>query len=93
MGQYQHVEGHLVGLLQIVVAANVDLSIRQVASIYLKNVSARDWMPREPGKEFYLGCPFFPVVLEVLCCHCFMLEFGKSTRTSTNLVALGAFFS
>lgn len=59
MGQYQHVEGHLVGLLQIVVAANVDLSIRQVASIYLKNVSARDWMPREPGKEFYLGGPFF----------------------------------
>jgi hypothetical protein len=49
LNEYQHVEGHLVGLLQIVVAANVDLSIRQVASIYLKNVSARDWMPREPG--------------------------------------------
>jgi hypothetical protein len=59
MGQYQHVEGHLVGLLQIVVAANVDLSIRQVASIYLKNVSARDWMPREPGKEFLSWVPFF----------------------------------
>jgi hypothetical protein len=73
MGQYQHVEGHLVGLLQIVVAANVDLSIRQVASIYLKNVSARDWMPREPGKEFYLGGPFFFLwfwrfyVVTVLC--------------------------
>ncbi|CAM6037581.1 unnamed protein product [Sphagnum compactum] len=49
LNEYQHVEGHLVGLLQIVVAANVDLSIRQVASIYLKNVSARDWIPREPG--------------------------------------------
>lgn len=49
--QYQHVQGHLVGLLQIIVATHVDLSIRQVASIYFKNVTARDWMPREPGKQ------------------------------------------
>lgn len=48
--QYQHVQGHLVGLLQIIVATHVDLSIRQVASIYFKNVTARDWLPREPGK-------------------------------------------
>lgn len=53
--QYQHVQGHLVGLLQIIVATHVDLSIRQVASIYFKNVTARDWMPREPGKQ-----GFFP---------------------------------
>lgn len=37
------------GLLQITVATNVDISIRQVASIYFKNVTARDWLPREPG--------------------------------------------
>ncbi|KAG0567157.1 hypothetical protein KC19_7G115500 [Ceratodon purpureus] len=48
LNQYQHVQGHLVGLLQIIVATHVDLSIRQVASIYFKNVTARDWMPREP---------------------------------------------
>jgi ABC-type xylose transport system permease subunit len=53
VAQYQHVQGHLVGLLQITVATHVDLSIRQVASIYFKNVTARDWMPREPGKR---GC-------------------------------------
>jgi hypothetical protein len=48
LNQYQHVQGHLVGLLQITVATNVDISIRQVASIYFKNVTARDWLPREP---------------------------------------------
>lgn len=48
--QFQHAPGHLVGLLQIIVANNVDLSIRQVASIYLKNVSAREWTPRKPGQ-------------------------------------------
>jgi hypothetical protein len=48
LNQYQHVQGHLVGLLQITVATHVDLSIRQVASIYFKNVTARDWLPREP---------------------------------------------
>ena len=48
--QYQHVQGHVVGLLQIIVATHVDLSIRQVASIYFKNVIARDWTPREPGR-------------------------------------------
>lgn len=51
VAQYQHVQGHLVGLLQITVATHVDLSIRQVASIYFKNVTARDWMSREPGKR------------------------------------------
>lgn len=57
--QYQHVQGHLVGLLQIIVATHVDLSIRQVASIYFKNVTARDWMPREPGKQGHSpGTPF-----------------------------------
>ncbi|XP_024396720.1 importin beta-like SAD2 [Physcomitrium patens] len=48
LNQYQHVQGHLAGLLQIIVAAHVDLSIRQCASIYFKNVIARDWVPREP---------------------------------------------
>lgn len=48
LNQYQHVRGHLVGLLQIIVTQNVDLPIRQVASIYFKNVTARDWLPRDP---------------------------------------------
>ncbi|KAG6549125.1 hypothetical protein Mapa_009351 [Marchantia paleacea] len=48
LNQFQHAPGHLVGLLQIIVANNVDLSIRQVASIYFKNVSAREWTPRKP---------------------------------------------
>lgn len=50
--QFQHAPGHLVGLLQIIIATNVDFSIRQIASIYFKNVIARDWSPRDTGPTF-----------------------------------------
>ncbi|KAH7428022.1 hypothetical protein KP509_10G071600 [Ceratopteris richardii] len=41
--QYQHAPGYVVGLLQIVVTANIDISVRQVASIQFKNFVGRHW--------------------------------------------------
>ncbi|KAJ7539565.1 hypothetical protein O6H91_11G100300 [Diphasiastrum complanatum] len=55
LDQYQHVAGHLVGLLQIIVASNVDMSVRQVASIQFKNVIRKDWTPHEPSHRIKIS--------------------------------------
>lgn len=41
--QFQHAPGYVVGLLQIVVTTNIDISVRQVASIQFKNFVGRHW--------------------------------------------------
>lgn len=43
LNQFQHAPGHIVGLLQLVVTTNVDLAVRQVASIQFKNFVGRHW--------------------------------------------------
>ncbi|EFJ12043.1 hypothetical protein SELMODRAFT_158348 [Selaginella moellendorffii] len=45
--QCELAEGHLVRLLQIIVSTNLELSVRQIASIYFKNVLSREWSPRD----------------------------------------------
>lgn len=45
--EYQHKPGHLVGLMRIVVLEDVELSIRQIASINFKNLVSKDWEPDE----------------------------------------------
>lgn len=51
------------GLLQIIVTQNVDLPIRQVASIYFKNVTARDWLPRDPGILSINSADYLTIIL------------------------------
>lgn len=48
--QIQYAPQHLVRLLQIIVEANCDLAVRQVASITFKNFIAKNWSPHEAGK-------------------------------------------
>lgn len=43
LSQFQHAPGYVVGLLQLVVTTNVDLPVRQVASIQFKNFVGRHW--------------------------------------------------
>eukprot|EP00250_Pteridium_aquilinum_P010585 c19495_g1_i1 orf=322-3393(-) len=43
INQFQHAPGHVVGLLQLVVTANVEVPVRQVASIQFKNFVKRHW--------------------------------------------------
>uniref|UniRef100_A0A1D1XYP0 Putative importin-7 n=1 Tax=Anthurium amnicola TaxID=1678845 RepID=A0A1D1XYP0_9ARAE len=50
LNQFQYTPQHLVRLLQIVVNANLDLAVRQVASINFKNFVAKNWSPNEPGE-------------------------------------------
>lgn len=48
--QFQYAPQHLVRLLQIIVDGNVDLAVRQVASIHFKNFIAKNWSPHDPGE-------------------------------------------
>ena len=41
-------------LLQIVVSSNLDLAVRQVASINFKNFVAKNWSPHDPGMPFWI---------------------------------------
>eukprot|EP00850_Spirogloea_muscicola_P016520 SM000134S26963 [mRNA] locus=s134:343998:351525:+ [translate_table: standard] len=41
--EFQHAPGHLVRLMQVIVSTSADLAIRQIASIYFKNLVAKDW--------------------------------------------------
>ncbi|KAJ0971919.1 hypothetical protein J5N97_019878 [Dioscorea zingiberensis] len=50
LNQCQHTPQHLVRLLQIIVASNYDMAVRQVASIHFKNFVAKNWSPHEPGE-------------------------------------------
>ena len=54
---FQYVPGHLVGLMQIVVRTDCDQAIRQIASIYFKNLVSKDWRPADgtPG-EYLHSC-------------------------------------
>ncbi|KAK1425494.1 hypothetical protein QVD17_20846 [Tagetes erecta] len=47
----QYTPQHLVRLLQIIVDANCDLAVRQVASIHFKNFVAANWSPHDPDEQ------------------------------------------
>ncbi|KAJ4968064.1 hypothetical protein NE237_014765 [Protea cynaroides] len=51
LNQYQYTPQHLVRLLQIIVDANCDLAVKQVASIHFKNFVAKNWSPHEPDEQ------------------------------------------
>lgn len=44
--QYSYSKGHVVGLMQVAVAAQAELPMRQAASIHFKNLVAKGWEPR-----------------------------------------------
>ena len=44
--QYAYSKGHVVGLMQVAVAAQAELPMRQAASIHFKNLVAKGWEPR-----------------------------------------------
>lgn len=44
--QYSYGKGHVVGLMQVAVAAQAELPMRQAASIHFKNLVAKGWEPR-----------------------------------------------
>ena len=46
----------MVNLLQVVVASQVDLSMRQSAAIHLKNVVVREWDEDNRGECMRLFC-------------------------------------
>ncbi|KAL2459824.1 Importin beta-like SAD2 [Forsythia ovata] len=51
LNQYQYAPQHLVRLLQIIVDGNVDMAVRQVASIHFKNFIGKNWSPHDPGEQ------------------------------------------
>ncbi|XP_059632843.1 importin beta-like SAD2 [Cornus florida] len=51
LNQYQYTPQQLVRLLQIVVDANCDMAVRQVASIHFKNFIAKNWSPHDPDEQ------------------------------------------
>ena len=44
--QHSYVKGHVVGLMQVAVAPQAELPMRQAASIHFKNLVAKGWEPR-----------------------------------------------
>jgi len=44
--QYSYAKGHVVGLMQVAVAAQAELPMRQAASIHFKNLVGKAWDPR-----------------------------------------------
>eukprot|EP00959_Pyramimonas_sp_CCMP1952_P097749 2042983-Pyramimonas_sp.AAC.1 len=42
----EHTPGHIVILLQVIVAQQLDLSIRQAASIHFKQLLHKGWEPK-----------------------------------------------
>eukprot|EP00850_Spirogloea_muscicola_P013908 SM000097S24761 [mRNA] locus=s97:152586:160145:+ [translate_table: standard] len=48
--EFQHAPGHLVRLMQVIVSTSADLAIRQIASIYFKNLVAKDWVAKDSGR-------------------------------------------
>ncbi|XP_051118176.1 importin beta-like SAD2 [Andrographis paniculata] len=51
LNQIEHAPGHLVRLLQIIVQKNLDMAVRQVASISFKNFIAKNWAPHDPDEQ------------------------------------------
>lgn len=45
--QAQVLPGHLVTVLQVIVAPQLDLAIRQAASIHFKQILSKGWEPKE----------------------------------------------
>ncbi|KAG4922859.1 hypothetical protein JHK86_051672 [Glycine max] len=48
---FQYAPQHLVRLLQIIVDNNVDMGVRQVASIHFKNFIAKNWSPLDDTQQ------------------------------------------
>ena len=46
LNQYAYSKGHVVGLMQVAVAPQAELPMRQAASIHFKNLVAKAWDPR-----------------------------------------------
>ncbi|ESW11302.1 hypothetical protein PHAVU_008G018400 [Phaseolus vulgaris] len=51
LNQFQYAPQHLVRLLQIIVDNNVDMGVRQVASIHFKNFIAKNWSPIDDTQQ------------------------------------------
>ncbi|KAL2329682.1 hypothetical protein Fmac_017263 [Flemingia macrophylla] len=51
LNQFQYAPLHLVRLLQIIVDSNVDMGVRQVASIHFKNFIAKNWSPLDSDAQ------------------------------------------
>ncbi|XP_020219843.1 importin beta-like SAD2 isoform X2 [Cajanus cajan] len=51
LNQFQYAPQHLVRLLQIIVDNNVDMGVRQVASIHFKNFIAKNWSPLDSDAQ------------------------------------------
>ncbi|XP_014497675.1 importin beta-like SAD2 [Vigna radiata var. radiata] len=51
LNQFQYTPQHLVRLLQIIVDNNVDMGVRQVASIHFKNFIAKNWSPLDETQQ------------------------------------------
>ncbi|KAH1156543.1 hypothetical protein AAZX31_18G263200 [Glycine max] len=51
LNQFQYAPQHLVRLLQIIVDNNVDMGVRQVASIHFKNFIAKNWSPLDDTQQ------------------------------------------
>ncbi|QCE12813.1 Armadillo-type fold [Vigna unguiculata] len=51
LNQFQYAPQHLVRLLQIIVDNNVDMGVRQVASIHFKNFIAKNWSPLDETQQ------------------------------------------
>ncbi|XP_047151004.1 importin beta-like SAD2 [Vigna umbellata] len=51
LNQFQYSPQHLVRLLQIIVDNNVDIGVRQVASIHFNNFIAKNWSPLDETQQ------------------------------------------
>ncbi|CAH9136550.1 unnamed protein product [Cuscuta epithymum] len=51
LNQFQYTSQHMVRLLQIIVDGSCDMAVRQVASIYFKNFTAKNWSLHDPGEQ------------------------------------------
>jgi len=48
--QHAYAKGHVVGLMQVAVAPQAELAMRQAASIHFKNLVAKGWAPRRENE-------------------------------------------
>ncbi|XP_078434318.1 ARM repeat superfamily protein isoform X2 [Wolffia australiana] len=69
LNQVQYTPQHLVRLLQIVVSSNLDIAVRQVASINFKNFVAKNWSPNESGEPQKVSASDKDIVRENILTH------------------------
>ena len=63
--QFSYAKGHVVGLMQVAVAAQAELPMRQAASIQFKTLVGKGWDPRgEASARQGLTPVHFPAQLE-----------------------------